>query len=372
MISFPTSPDHIHHTLQNIRPQEYGQTRNFINGAVTYLSPYISRGILQTKDVFEHLKANHFTWEQSEKLIQELAWRDFFKLTWMRLGEIINHDIKQEQSNIRSYQVPKGIIEATTGIEAIDKGIQGLYQTGYMHNHLRMYTASLACNVSQCHWKTPAHWMYYHLLDGDWGSNACSWQWVAGAFSQKKYYANQENINRYALTQQSQSYLDVSYEQFQNIPIPSELKETTEITFQTNLPETSLTFKIDQKLPSLIYNWYNLDFKWHPDLSANRILLLEPEVFKKYPISDSSVDFLLKLSSNIPKIQVFKGSFEDLKKLLGSSNVIYKEHPLNQYHGIQEPSIFLSEPPQKNFTSFFGFWKFIEVDLKKRFLETSH
>ena len=55
-----------------------------------------------------------------------------------------------------------------------------------------MYIASIICNTAKCHWKIPAKWFYYHLKDGDWGSNALSWQWVCGTNSGKKYYANQK------------------------------------------------------------------------------------------------------------------------------------------------------------------------------------
>lgn len=55
----------------------------------------------------------------------------------------------------------------------------------------------LTCTIAQPHWLNPARWMNCHLLDGDLASNMLSWQWVASSFSSKKYYANQENINKY-------------------------------------------------------------------------------------------------------------------------------------------------------------------------------
>jgi len=202
MRSFTTDKEQIFQLLNDINPQAYGRTRNYIDGAVTYLSPYISRGVLSTRIVFDYLKNAGFDWQDVEKLVQELAWRDFFQLVWMRLGEDINTDIKRAQEQVKSRDLPSALLTAETGIEAIDFAIKNLESSGYMHNHLRMYTASVACNIGRYHWREPARWMYYHLLDADWASNACSWQWVAGAFSQKKYFANQENINKYAGTNQ--------------------------------------------------------------------------------------------------------------------------------------------------------------------------
>jgi deoxyribodipyrimidine photo-lyase len=69
-----------------------------------------------------------------------------------------------------------------------------------------MYIASLACNVAQSQWRIPAKWMYYHLLDADWASNALSWQWVAGTNSNKKYFANQNNINKYCFTKANEYF----------------------------------------------------------------------------------------------------------------------------------------------------------------------
>jgi deoxyribodipyrimidine photo-lyase len=69
--------------------------------------------------------------------------------------------------------------------------------------------------------------MYYNLLDGDWASNALSWQWVADTFSSKKYIANQENINTYTNSKQRGTYLDTIYEVIANAKPPTELLEAS-------------------------------------------------------------------------------------------------------------------------------------------------
>ena len=178
-----------------------------------------------------------------------------------------------------------------TGIAAIDKGLEAFYETGYMHNHLRMYVASLACNIARCHWKAPAKWMYYHLLDADWGSNALSWQWVCGANSHKLYYANQENINKYCHTNQHDTFLDIAYDKFAELEIPDVLNVVAEPGLTTPLPQTNLP-ALESNQPVLIYNFYNLDPDWRSDLQANRILLLEPSVFEKYPVSKKVLSLL--------------------------------------------------------------------------------
>ncbi|MEM9649051.1 MAG: FAD-binding domain-containing protein [Bacteroidota bacterium] len=301
---FPTDYKEIVQRIRRIEPIKYGKTRNFLKGAVTYLSPYISRGVISTKQVLAETLNRRIKPNQIEKFIQELAWRDYWQQIWIARGDAINVDLKNKQNPVRTTEVSQAIMEASTGIEAVDNAIQNLYQTGYMHNHLRMYIASIACNIAQSHWKQSAQWMYFHLLDADWASNALSWQWVAGANSNKKYYANQENINKYCDTKQNGTFLDVSYDAFYSLDVPKVLEPVTTLDLTTKLPESDSLF-VDSKLPTLIYNFYNLDPNWKTNVLANRILLLEPSHFHQYPVSQKTIDFVLALSKNIKGIKVY-------------------------------------------------------------------
>jgi deoxyribodipyrimidine photo-lyase len=263
---FPLSYAEILQRIRAVDPVKYGSTRNYINGAVTYLSPYISRGIISTKLILSEVLKKGYKPAQIEKFIQELAWRDYWQQVWIAKGNTINQDLKHPQNPVSNSSVSTSIVEATTGVEAIDNAIKTLYTTGYMHNHLRMYTAAVACNMAQSHWKVPAQWMYYHLLDADWASNALSWQWVAGANANKKYVANQDNINKYCFTTQNNTFLDVPYETFATMQIPEVLKDTPEIELKTPLPNTN-RLEIDTALPTCIYNFYNLDPLWKNEVS---------------------------------------------------------------------------------------------------------
>jgi len=360
---FGTSLDFIQGRIEEIDPLAYGKTRNFIDGAVTYLSPYISRGVISTQQVLTAMLNRGYSPNRIEKFIQELAWRDYWQHVWIAKGNGIDHDVKHPQPHVRSHGVPKTILQGKTGIEAIDKAIGVFYGTGYLHNHVRMYIASICTNVAQCHWKQPAQWMYYHLLDGDWASNALSWQWVAGANSNKKYYANQSNINKFCYSQQEGTFLDVSYEELPNMNVPHELEEIASFALKTHLPDSTLEV-VDPNLPTLLYTFYNLDPNWKSGEPANRILLLEPSHFKKYPISDTSVAFMLNLSKNIPGLQVFVGEFQDLKNTYTLGEVFFKEHPTNNhYQGIQENRDWMFSVTGY-FPSFFTYWKKCKKELK--------
>lgn len=163
-------------------PLGIAATRNYTDGAVTRLSPYISRGVLSLNQVASIILKRYDKY-QSEKLLQELAWREYWQRVWENKGDEIFTDLKQPQPGVMHHGMVRSVADAQTGIDEIDRHIQLLYSNGYMHNHVRMYIASIVCNIAGAHWKAPSSWLYYHLLDGDIASNALSWQWVAGSFS---------------------------------------------------------------------------------------------------------------------------------------------------------------------------------------------
>ena len=170
-VSFPTDYGTIVERVNSIDPLQYGKTRNFIDGAVTYLSPYISRGVISVKQVQESVLAKGYPRGAIEKFLQELAWREYFQRVWQAKGDLLFQDLKQPQNDVVHHQMIQALAEAITGIDAIDQSISEFYNTGYLHNHVRMYVASIACNIGSANWLAPAQWMYYHLLDGDLASN---------------------------------------------------------------------------------------------------------------------------------------------------------------------------------------------------------
>jgi deoxyribodipyrimidine photo-lyase len=355
-MTFPTDYTSILQRLQNIDPVKYARTRNFTDGDVTYLSPYISRGVISLRQVAAHVFKIYQPF-QVEKFLQELAWREYWQRVWQSLDDKIFTDIKQPQSDVVHLKMVAAIENADTGIKTIDEHIEMLYQTGYMHNHLRMYISSIACNIAKAHWLQPSKWMYYHLLDGDLASNSLSWQWTAGSFSSKKYYCNQENINKYTQTNQLHTFLDCSYEALTTLQIPETLIEKSNFFPAMDLPKTPVP-NIREGLPVLIYNAYNLDPAWHTGEPANRILLLEPSHYKKYPVSEKVLQFIIDLSKNIEGIQIFTGEFDDLKAISGNSSSIFKAHTaFKNYAGTAENYDDLFPQVNGYFSSFFSYWK---------------
>jgi deoxyribodipyrimidine photo-lyase len=369
-IEFTTNYNLILEKVQHVNPVQYAKTRNYINGAVTYLSPYISRGVISVKQVQESVFNKGYKPYEIEKFLQELAWREYYQRVWQAKNDLIWQDLKQPQPDVKHHQMIAGMQNAATGIKAVDEQIENLYATGYMHNHTRMYLAAIACNIAKAYWLQPSKWLYYHLLDGDIASNNCSWQWVAGSFASKKYYCNQENINKYTHSNQQHTFLDKPYDEIPAIPVPDVLRETITLELKTELPVTALPV-IDTTKPTLIYNGYNIDPAWRKDENVNRILLLEPSHFSKYPVSEKVIAFIINLSKNITGIQIYCGEVAALQSLYKESKLsvseafITKEHPAFTYYpGIRDSRDWMYSQVTGYYPSFFSFWKQCERYLK--------
>ncbi|MGG9964536.1 FAD-binding domain-containing protein [Ferruginibacter sp. SUN106] len=356
--------------VDQVDPLSYARTRNFINGAVTYLSPYISRGVISTLQVKEAVLKRGYTLYEIEKLLRELAWREYYQRVWQATKDLIWQDLRQPQPDTLHHEMISALQNAATGIHTIDDQVNNLYTTGYMHNHTRMYVAAIACNIAKAHWLQPSKWLYYHLLDGDIASNNCSWQWVAGAFAAKKYYCNQENINRYTLSGQQHTFLDKPYETIAAIPVPDRLMETCALQLQTVLPQTAVPV-IDCTKPTLLYNAYNIDPQWRKTDNVNRVLLLEPSHFSRYPVSEKVISFIIDLSRNIAGIQVYCGELSALQALYNETNhsaspaFIAKEHPaFTHYPGIKDSRDWLFPSVTGFYPSYSAYWKHCERYLK--------
>ena len=354
---FPTDYSSILHRIESIDPIAYARSRNYGDGAITRLSPYLSRGVISTRQVLQSVAQKGMPWSALQKFVQELAWREFYQRLWQTLEENLFEDILPSGSEVKNREMPQSIAAGQTGIEAIDQGIAERKTTGYMHNHLRMYVASLCCNVGRSHWSTPASWMYYHLLDGDLASNTCSWQWVAGTFNGRKYYCNQANIDQYFKTNQPDSFLNQPYEVLPTMPMPEPLRLLRAFSETTVLPITP-TPALDPSKPLYLYNSYNLDPQWGVQADVNRLLLLEPAHLNRFPVAPAVIDFILGLAKNIPGLQLFTGNVQDIPGLDQFPRIVSKEHPaFRHYPGEQQPRDWMFPDLSVNHTSFFRFWK---------------
>ena len=135
------------------------------------------------------------------KLINELAWRDYWQRLYVELGEGIWHDQEPYKTGLAAAQyadlMPENIRSAETTLVCMDSFSRDLERTGYLHNHARMWLASYVVHWCRTHWQAGAEWFLEHLLDGDPASNNLSWQWVASTFASTPYIFNRENLERF-------------------------------------------------------------------------------------------------------------------------------------------------------------------------------
>lgn len=186
--------------LDSIDPDSYAGSRNFLGGKVSRLSPWIRHGVLSLAEIRDLALRRAKTPADAEKFISELGWRDYWRRIHARLGDGIFEDLHAPVS-ISTVPIvdsmPQDVLTASTGMCCIDSFVRQLHQTGWIHNHARMWLASWLVHVRGVRWQVGAAWFLEHLLDGDPASNSLSWQWVAGTFSTKPYLFNRENLERY-------------------------------------------------------------------------------------------------------------------------------------------------------------------------------
>ena len=188
--------------LSRVQPERYAKTRNFLNGPVTRLSPYIRHGVLTLAEVRDAVFTRNRNRQSSEKLINELGWRDYWQRLWMQLGDGIWRDREELKTGHHpgayAAELPADVAEGRTGLAGMDGFIAELHETGWLHNHARMWLAAYLVHWRRVRWQAGAQWFLRHLLDGDPASNNLSWQWVASSFSHKPYFFNRANLERYS------------------------------------------------------------------------------------------------------------------------------------------------------------------------------
>lgn len=188
-------------TLARVDPPAYERSRNFLSGAVTRLSAYLRHGVLTLAEARDAALDQARDPREAGKLINEFAWRDYWQRLYFQLGEGIWQDREAYKTGYaaRDYdqELPPDIPSGTTTLVCIDSFAHQLAETGYLHNHARMWTAAYVVHWRRVAWQAGARWFLEHLIDGDPASNNLSWQWVASTFASKAYFFNRENLERY-------------------------------------------------------------------------------------------------------------------------------------------------------------------------------
>jgi len=240
---------------------EYSKLRNFDFGPqkrnnTSCLSPYVAHGLInETEIINKSLKK--FSFVKNEKFIQEVLWRVYWK-GWLELRPNVWTDYLQELKDIKEkYKNNKDYLNAIggkTNIECFNEWVNELKKFNYLHNHARMWFASIWIFTLNLPWQLGAEFFMKHLFDGDAASNTLGWRWVAGIQTQgKNYLATEWNIKKFTnnrfqnikinekaapkITEKSYSLIEKSFIN------PALLKDKMLLIFDNNLSMEFINFK---------------------------------------------------------------------------------------------------------------------------------
>jgi len=322
--------------LNTIDAEAYNRNRNFLNGAVTHLSPYFRHGCLTLKEASDSVRSRFG--DQSQKYVQELAWRDYWRRVWYELGDGILSDIEDPKVKLGDKLLPDFIRQGITGLPCMDGVIRDLKHEGYVHNHARMWFAAYVVHWLKVDWREAADWFESYLLDGDKASNHLSWQWVASSFSSKPYYFNKENLARYSGEKHCASCkvncpFDNSYEMlyeklFGDIP-----PETAKVRSET-IPER---VPLSSNRAIAIYVHDEMLSSAHPLMHKPipKIFVFDIKLYGKWPLK--RIQFVVDCLSELMDVEVWIGNTAEVLQERNVGQVITQDTPNKQIKNLLEP-----------------------------------
>ena len=183
----------------------YSKSRNFDYGPekrsnISCLSPYITHGVINEQEVIDR-SLKKYSFIKNEKFIQEVLWRIYWK-GWLELRpkvytDFIN-DVKKIKDDFKDNKNYLNALEGKTNIECFNYWVNELKNYNYLHNHTRMWFASIWIFTLGLPWQLGAEFFMKHLYDGDAASNTLGWRWVAGIQTKgKQYLASEWNIKKF-------------------------------------------------------------------------------------------------------------------------------------------------------------------------------
>ena len=285
---------------------EYSRLRNFDFGPnkrsnTSCLSPYITHGVINEKEVIRK-SLDKFSFSKNEKFIQEVLWRTYWK-GWMELRSGVWDDylidLKRIKEEFRDNGDYLNAIEGKTKIECFNEWVNELKTYNYLHNHTRMWFASIWIFTLELPWQLGAEFFMQHLYDGDAASNTLGWRWVAGIQTQGKHYlASEWNIKKFTNNRFENIKLN------ENAPSKINDKNYTILHKTFENPEN-----IEEKDLLVFENNLGFEITDFANQELKKILL----------ISNKNENRTIKLSENVSN---FKGSLiENQKKRLEEKSI---------------------------------------------------
>lgn len=368
-IIFPAGRIAALNRLKAIQPSEYSRSRNFLDGAVTKLSGYISHGLLSITEIKKYLD-QHPERDHALKLYQELGWRCFFHQVWDWYGEKIKSNLENSKVIGISYtqNLPDDIAIGQTNNSAINRIVLKLLSRGYLHNHERLWLASYIIHWRQIDWLTGANWMFANLIDGDQASNHLSWQWVASTFSSKPYFFNLDNIKRYGeeLLDYSQpagfvADFDLAYARLEQKLFPNGFEDKKQVSepLKQKLSQSWLKNAPENSQAVYLVTPWSLGRQHYPD-AANNFIFIQTETYS--PLRQKFIDETLKLDFPGIKKSTPEKLTEDIKTFNSKEILAYGYYAADWLDLAKKHLVTLyAIPGDQSFTSpvmrFHQYWK---------------
>jgi hypothetical protein len=292
---------------------EYSRLRNFDYGPgnrsnISCLSPYISHGVISELEVIKK-SLSKFSFSKNEKFIQEVLWRIYWK-GWLELRPSVWLDyinelkiIREEFKNNSNY---KNAIEGNTNIECFNDWVNELKENNYLHNHARMWFASIWIFTLDLPWQLGAEFFMKHLYDGDAASNTLGWRWVAGIQTQgKNYLASEWNIKKFTNNRFSNIKLN------ENAPPKTDNKAYAALKLEFNNPqnfEGKSLLIFENNLSFEVSDFNNHKFKKYFlvfNKNENRCIKLDEKVLKfKSKLIEDQKKYLIEKSLDCEIIDI--------------------------------------------------------------------
>lgn len=288
----------------------YEEGRNYDLGyphnRVSYLSPYISRKILSEAEIIKTV-LSIFSLNQSEKFVQEVLWGTYWR-SWLHNNQQVwdsyRYSLKSLLTELHSgnkyTDIYQKAISARTGINCFDSWVSELISTGYLHNHTRMWFASIWIFGLKLPWQLGADFFFTHLLDADPASNTLGWRWVAGIQTKgKKYIATEENIKKFTggRFKSLECVLDENLEIEEENDVLSEQKLISRTLFNSETPTSLLLFEED------LYPLQELSIQVNPNTITSIIIVSNSLIRQHFNIAESKIvsDYSSKVISSTEK-----------------------------------------------------------------------
>ena len=302
---------------------KYAADRNFDPGPenrnnTSLLSQYISHRIIDEQETIR-AAYNKFPFKKIEKFVQEVFWRTYWK-GWLEMRPQVWDDYNQDLNNLQNELNSsnyKEAIEGNTKIPCFNDWVLELKEFGYLHNHARMWFASIWIFTLGLPWQLGADFFLKHLLDGDAASNTLGWRWVAGLHTKGKHYlASEWNINKFS----AKKYEHLNLNEQASAKHEDRSYDIQPILFDEINSEHSL------------FVFHNLDCSLHlveKEMNYNHYALIDfTSLLKKENYSPKVLDF--KIRSNQYLTTILKEQFnsqtiiqnkDDLQTIIKEKNI---------------------------------------------------